>query len=68
LVKLQQEKVENEEEIKKLKIEINEIITAKNQVESNLLLTIDELRKEKREKNEKIDDLNKKIEELNKKI
>ncbi|CAG8856118.1 8772_t:CDS:2, partial [Gigaspora margarita] len=47
LAKLQHEKVENEEEIKKLKVEINKIISARNQVESNLLLTIDELRKEK---------------------
>ncbi|RIB02665.1 hypothetical protein C2G38_2149891 [Gigaspora rosea] len=47
LVKLQHEKVENEEEIKTLKVEINEIIAARNQIESNLLLTINELRKEK---------------------
>ncbi|CAG8850454.1 43966_t:CDS:2, partial [Gigaspora margarita] len=68
LAKFQHEKVKNEEEIKKLKIEINDTITTRNQVESNLLLTIDELRKEKQEKNRKIDELNKKIEELNKKI
>ncbi|CAG8744130.1 10899_t:CDS:2, partial [Dentiscutata erythropus] len=56
LAKLQPEKVENEEEIKRLKIEINETIAARNQVGGNLLLTINKLRKKKKcEKNRKID-------------
>ncbi|CAG8599317.1 15491_t:CDS:2, partial [Dentiscutata heterogama] len=36
LVKLQHEKVENEEEIKTLKVEINKIIAARNQIENDL--------------------------------